>query len=155
MSYGYCATPLGNLRIEAEAGALTSVMFTDQSPLTEEVCGCPLIERAKQALTEYFAGCRPIFDLPLSPRGTLFQQRVWKALQTIPYGKTVSYSEIAHAIGMPAACRAVGKAVGANPLLILIPCHRVVRTNGELGGFSCGIERKKYLLWLESKKNVD
>ena len=105
--------------------------------------------QAKAQLSEYFAGTRQEFTLPLSPKGTPFQQKVWAALQTIPYGQTRSYGEIARQIGSPKAARAVGMANHHNPIAILIPCHRVVGQNGALTGYAGGLERKKALLQLE------
>ena len=90
------------------------------------------------------------FDLPLAPRGTPFQLRVWRALQDIPYGRTCSYSELAAAVGSPRACRAVGQANGRNPLMIVIPCHRVIAAGGGLGGYSGGLDIKRFLLRLEA-----
>jgi len=100
-------------------------------------------------LDEYFAGRRRHFDLRLAPRGTAFQQAVWQALQGIPYGKTCSYSELAHQLGRPQAMRAVGAANGANPISIVIPCHRVIGRNGSLTGYAGGLPRKQLLLELE------
>jgi len=101
-------------------------------------------------LREYFAGKRRDFDLPLAPSGTPFQLSVWNELRAIPYGRTKSYLDIANAIGKPAACRAVGAANGANPLPIVVPCHRVIGANGSLTGFGGGIDVKRRLLALES-----
>jgi methylated-DNA-[protein]-cysteine S-methyltransferase len=103
---------------------------------------------AKQ-LREYFAGTRREFELPLAPAGTEFQRAVWSVLRTIPYGRTWSYLDVANAIGKPSACRAVGAANGANPLPIVVPCHRVIGTNGSLTGFGGGLDVKKRLLALE------
>jgi O-6-methylguanine DNA methyltransferase len=100
-------------------------------------------------LSEYLIGERKSFDLPLNPRGTVFQQQVWKALCDIPYGETRSYKQIAEAIGNPKAVRAVGMANNRNPLLIVIPCHRVIGANGKLVGYGAGIEKKEFLLKLE------
>jgi methylated-DNA-[protein]-cysteine S-methyltransferase len=100
-------------------------------------------------LREYFDGKRREFDLPLVPAGTPFQQSVWNVLRTIPYGGTWSYLDVANAIGKPAACRAVGAANGANPLPIVVPCHRVIGVNGSLTGFGGGIDVKRRLLALE------
>jgi methylated-DNA-[protein]-cysteine S-methyltransferase len=100
---------------------------------------------------EYFAGERTEFEIPLEPRGTEFQKRVWQNLRTIPYGTTMSYLDIAKAIGSPRACRAVGAANGANRLLIVIPCHRVVGVNGALTGFNGGIKVKAKLLAFETR----
>ena len=102
-------------------------------------------------LEEYLAGERTEFDVPLCPRGTPFQQKVWQTLQTIPYGQTRSYGEIAEQIGRPKACRAVGMANHANPILVLIPCHRVVGKNGSLTGYTAGLELKQRLLELEKQ----
>lgn len=90
------------------------------------------------------------FDLPLAPQGTPFQLRVWRALQDIPYGRTCSYAELAAAVGSPRACRAVGQANGRNPLMIVIPCHRVIAAGGGLGGYSGGLDIKRFLLRLEA-----
>ena len=112
----------------------------------------PLLKTAERELMEYFAGRRTTFDLPLEPVGTDFQREVWRALTRIPFGRTVGYGAIAAAVNRPQAARAVGNACGANPIPILIPCHRVVASGGRLGGFSCGLDFKKFLLTLETKK---
>jgi methylated-DNA-[protein]-cysteine S-methyltransferase len=104
----------------------------------------------KQQLNDYFTGRLTTFDLPLAPHGTAFQQKVWQALQTIPYGKTISYGELARHIGQPTASRAVGLANGRNPISIIVPCHRVVGASGKLTGYGGGIERKQWLLNHES-----
>ena len=104
---------------------------------------------APAQLREYFAGTRRTFDLPLAPRGTAFQQRVWAALRAIPYGETCTYGELAAAIGSPSASRAVGMANHHNPIPIVIPCHRVIGANGTLTGYAGGLEIKRKLLALE------
>jgi methylated-DNA-[protein]-cysteine S-methyltransferase len=105
---------------------------------------------AVEQLTAYFAGELTVFDLPLAPVGTEFRQRIWRALDDIPYGTTVTYGELGAAAGQsPRAVRAVGGAVGANPLLVVRPCHRVVGASGALTGFAAGVERKRWLLELE------
>ena len=104
-----------------------------------------------EELEQYFQKKRTSFSIPLKLIGTPFQVRVWEALQTIPYGQTVSYAHIAKEIGRPKAVRAVGNAVGSNPFTIVIPCHRVVRTDGGIGGYAWGIERKKWLLEHETR----
>lgn len=109
-------------------------------------------EQEIKQLAEYFAGQRTEFDLALSFSGTLFQERVWRALQEIPYGKTVSYGQVAAQIGNPKAVRAAGTAVGHNPLPIIIPCHRVIRQNQELGGYRYGLALKRQLLEWENHK---
>jgi methylated-DNA-[protein]-cysteine S-methyltransferase len=103
-------------------------------------------------LDEYFAGTRTQFDLPLAPRGTEFQQKVWQELLRIPYGQTVTYSELATRLGDVKAVRAVGRANGANPIWLIIPCHRVVGADGSLTGYAAGIEVKRYLLELEGAR---
>ena len=108
----------------------------------------PLPEVRRQLL-EYLAGERRAFDLPLAPRGTGFQRRVWRALTEIPYGETRSYLQIAHTIGHPDACRAVGAANGDNPIAVIIPCHRVIGSNGALTGYGGGLPMKRFLLELE------
>jgi len=109
----------------------------------------PLLE-ARRQLAEYLAGDRRAFTLPLAPRGTEFERLVWQALVAIPYGETRSYAEVAAAIGRPAACRAVGRANGSNPIAIVIPCHRVIGSDGSLTGFGGGLPLKRFLLDLES-----
>jgi len=109
----------------------------------------PLVTKAIQQLQEYFTGRRREFDLPLAPAGSDFQMRVWQALRQIPYGETRSYGEVARAIGWEKAARAVGAANGANPIAIVIPCHRVIQADGSLGGYGGGTELKRYLLELE------
>ncbi len=102
-------------------------------------------------LEAYFAGRRRNFDLPLAPRGTAFQQRVWQALRTIPFGQTCSYRDLAGMIGNPAASRAVGGANRRNPIGLIIPCHRVIAADGGLGGYACGLARKRWLLEHEAR----
>lgn len=112
-----------------------------------------LIKKAHNQIEEYFNGTRKSFDLPLAPKGTEFQKKVWKALLNIPYGYTCSYKDIAISIGNEKACRAVGNANNKNPILIIIPCHRVIGANGDLVGYGSGLELKKRLLDLE-KNNL-
>lgn len=110
-----------------------------------------LLSRACRQLDEYFAGRRKRFDLPVCCEGTVFQRRVWEALTEIPYGETRSYEEIAVQIGSPKAQRAIGQANHCNPVLIVVPCHRVIHKNGDISGFACGLEAKRYLLSLEKR----
>ena len=141
-------SPLGMLTLIEQNGALISLAFTPGAlPLTPE---SPLLADAERQLAEYFAGSRKQFSLPLCPFGTSFQQQVWQSLLKIPYGESRSYAQLAKAMGKPNACRAVGGANGKNPLPILIPCHRVIAADGRLGGYSCGLERKIFLLQLEN-----
>lgn len=109
-----------------------------------------LLRKAKKQTAEYFLGKRKQFDLPLSPLGTVFQKSVWDALKTIPYGNVTSYGKIALQIGNPKAVRAVGGAIGRNPIGIIIPCHRVIGTNKKLTGYAGGLDRKQSLLAIES-----
>ena len=144
--YSY-ETALGSVTFVEEDGALLAI--TTQHTYEGERLETPLIQEAYRQLNEYLIGVRKCFDLPLNPRGTEFQQQVWKALCDIPYGGTRSYKQIAEAIGNPKAVRAVGMANNRNPLLIVITCHRVIGANGKLVGFGAGIEKKEYLLKLE------
>jgi len=109
----------------------------------------PLIREAAQQLAEYFSGRRRVFDLPLDLEGTAFQREVWEALRRIPYGETCTYGELARAIGRAGGARAAGAANGANPVAIIVPCHRVLAAGGGLGGYAGGLERKRFLLELE------
>lgn len=143
-------TPVGKICIGEENGSITRVTWTQlpKSYMQEET---ELILRCKKQLEEYFAGKRKTFDLPLAPKGTAFQQRVWKALQDIPYGELRTYQEIALAVDNPKGCQAVGGANGKNLIAILIPCHRVIGKDGSMTGYSGGLEKKEWLLELERK----
>lgn len=140
-------TPIGTLCLEEDGEALTAIRLGPKCE--EEQDESELLNEAKKQIMEYFAGKRTQFDLPLHMHGTEFQVKVWNALRQIPYGETRSYSEIAAAAGNPKACRAVGGANNKNPLLIVVPCHRVIGKNGSLVGFACGMDAKKHLLELE------
>ena len=144
--YSY-ETKLGSVTIVEEDGTLLSI--TTHRAYEGKRLETSLIKEAYRQLSEYLIGERKSFDLPLKPRGTVFQQQVWKALCDIPYGETRSYKQIAEAIGNPKAVRAVGMANNRNPLLIVVPCHRVVGANGKLVGYAAGIEKKEFLLKLE------
>ena len=109
----------------------------------------PLLDRLAAQLTEYFAGTRQDFEIPLALAGTAFQEHVWRRLLRIPYGRTVSYAELARRAGSPGGSRAVGRANGDNRIAIVVPCHRVIRANGDLGGYGGGLGRKRQLLELE------
>lgn len=143
------AFPFVRMLIAEEAGALVRVDFADVLPAGGIDRETPLLRETARQLNEYFAGCRRVFDLPLRPTGTPFQQKVWQALQTIPYGQTRSYQEIAGQIGNFKACRAVGYANHNNPIAIIIPCHRVIGKSGRLTGYAGGLELKERLLRLE------
>ena len=144
--YSY-ETKLGSVTFVEEDGTLLAI--TTHHTYEGKRVETPLIKEAYRQLSEYLMGKRKRFDLPLNPRGTEFQQQVWKALCDIPHGETRSYKQIAETIGNPKAVRAVGMANNRNPLLIVIPCHRVIGANGKLVGYGAGIEKKEYLLKLE------
>jgi methylated-DNA-[protein]-cysteine S-methyltransferase len=149
-------SPLGDLRLCASDAGLAAVLFRNDfsrhlgSDAVVEPGAHPVLELAQRQLAEYFGGRRQRFELPLDFFGTDFQQRVWTALLTIPYGETRSYAGMAAQIGAPRAVRAVGAANGRNPLSIVAPCHRVIGSNGSLTGFGGGLENKAWLLALES-----
>jgi methylated-DNA-[protein]-cysteine S-methyltransferase len=140
-------TPIGRLLLVRNEAALTNVDFVDGR--SEARSADALLLDAAAQLQAYFAGELERFELPLSPRGTEFQRRVWSAVAAIPYGTTTTYSAIAARLGMPAACRAVGAANGRNPLAIVVPCHRVIGASGALTGYGGGLHRKRALLELE------
>lgn len=143
-------TELGSITFMEEDGALLAIS-THRS--VEGICQeTALIKEAYHQLTEYLRGERETFYLPLNPKGTEFQKRVWKALCDIPYGETRSYKQVAEAIGNPKAVRAVGMANNRNPLLIVVPCHRVIGADGKLVGYAAGIDKKEFLLRLENDK---
>lgn len=146
-------SPLGNLLIVEEGDAVVYCQWEDS--VDERIISTweedkeqqnALLTVACRQLTEYFAGKRKAFDLPIRLNGTPFQQIVWKGLQQIPYGETLSYADLARQIGRNKAARAVGNANHHNPLMIIIPCHRVVASNGKMGGYAGGIARKAWLL---------
>lgn len=144
-------TALGSLLIKANDSAVTSIHFLKDSETVPELIDNHLIDQCIRELGEYFAGQRVSFDVPLAPKGTQFQKSVWMKLQEIPYGNTASYGEIARRVGNPKAARAIGLANNRNPIPIIIPCHRVLGSNGSLTGYAGGIENKSYLLALEGK----
>ena len=149
MDIHHYKSPLGALEIEADDKAITGLGILRKKPAIWQTSTNPLIAETCRQLDEYFAGKLQAFDLPLLPQGTPFQQTVWKQLQEIPYGQTISYAQLAKAINNPKACRAVGSANGKNPIAIIIPCHRVIAADGGLGGYSSGLENKIQLLALE------
>lgn len=141
------STPLGLMEIEANTDAVLSIHFVER---TRDVNSNAITELAKQQLLAYFAGDLEDFELPLAPAGTEFQHEVWNALRGIEFGHTCSYADIANKIDRPKAVRAVGAANGKNPLTIVVPCHRVIGSNGSLTGYASGTERKAWLLNHES-----
>ena len=138
--------PFGTLHIVSDGEAITAVTY---GPAPESDT-CPVIDEAIRQLTEYAAGARREFSLPLRPEGTPFQQAVWEALRTIPYGQTRTYGQIAAQVGRPKAARAVGGACNKNNILIVVPCHRVIGAGGSLTGFALGLDVKETLLKLEN-----
>ena len=144
-------SPVGVIALAAQDGALVRLYLPNAPTPRLMPHKTPLMEQAERQLMEYFRGERKQFDLPLVPEGTPFQKRVWQALKEIPYGQTCSYGDIARSIDCPKGFRAVGMANNRNPLPILIPCHRVVGSRGQLVGYTGGLELKTYLLELEKK----
>jgi len=141
----YFYSPIGNLRITGTEEGISAVLFCDRAGVSDP--NLPLtLQNCVQQLEEYFQGTRHTFDLPLLPQGTTFQKQVWKELQTIGYGKTCSYLHIARAVSGEKAIRAVGAANGRNPICIVVPCHRVIGSDGSLTGYAGGLWRKAWLL---------
>lgn len=155
----YYRFPIGWVRIEEDEDGYITRLCVEQEKqpqkygaamdmLDEET---PLMLKAREQLMEYFSGWRKSFDLPIKPEGTDFQKRVWAELVKIPYGETRSYKQVAESMGSPRSSRAIGGASNKNPIMILIPCHRVVGADGSLTGFAAGVEVKKQLLDLEQR----
>ncbi|MEU5693179.1 methylated-DNA--[protein]-cysteine S-methyltransferase [Actinosynnema sp. NPDC020468] len=146
-------SPIGDLTLVATDGLLSGVYMVEQRHRpAQDTFGTPdatPFAAVTEQLGEYFAGERTTFDLPLSLAGTEFQRRVWDALRDIPYGGTVTYGELARRLGNPTASRAVGLANGKNPVSVVVPCHRVVGSTGDLTGYGGGLERKRFLLDFE------
>jgi len=159
--YKEMKSPVGKLKLVARSRALVAVLWEKECPNRVKLDEMsldpqhPILIETERQLSEYFAGKRTQFDLPLQPEGTEFQKRVWRALREIPFGKTKSYLDLARAIGSPDASRAVGAANGKNPLSIIVPCHRVVGADGTLTGFAGGLETKAALLALEASRAHD
>ena len=150
--YSYCDTPIGRLLLTAQGGALTAIYFARHQeglPKAEWRRDNVALAGAAEELQTYFAGERTTFDVPMDLQGTPFERRVWNELLNIPFGVTVSYRDVAERIGQPKACRAVGLANGRNPVPIIVPCHRVIGSNGSLTGYGGGLEIKERLLALE------
>jgi methylated-DNA-[protein]-cysteine S-methyltransferase len=153
----YCFTPssLGNVLLVANGDALCGVYFDDQKylppidPAWQEDDRSEVLRAARRELDQYFAGSRKVFDLPLAPNGTSFQRAVWNAIAQVPWGETLTYAELASRAGHPGSARAAGAATGRNPLSIIVPCHRIVGSDGSLTGYAGGLDRKQKLLALE------
>jgi methylated-DNA-[protein]-cysteine S-methyltransferase len=147
-------SPIGMLTLTSNGSALTQLLIAREDDINDG-SGLPaadaVLVAAREQLDAYFDMRLTDFDLPLEPRGTDFQRRVWDSLKTIPFGETISYAELARRIDQPKAVRAVGAANGRNPLMIIVPCHRVIGADGSLTGFGGGIDRKRWLLDHETR----
>lgn len=157
LCYKHFASPVGKLKLVASEIGLIAILWENDNPrrvplkdMVEANEQSILVETERQ-LKEYFAGERDAFSIPLDLRGTAFQKDVWRALQAIPFGETLSYGEIAKRLGRPTASRAVGAANRRNPISIVVPCHRVIGSSGKLTGFAGGIDAKAHLLNLETR----
>ena len=156
--YMYMDSPVGALKLVAHDQALVAVMWDNEDHKRVRLAELiedrqhPMLHKVKLQLEEYFAGQRQQFDLPLDFQGTAFQQQVWQALLSIPYGETRTYKEIAVQLGNEKAVRAVGAANGKNPISIIAPCHRVIGSSGALVGFAGGLDKKQILLSLEQSQ---
>lgn len=150
-NYFFYDTPIGRVAIAEEEGKLVEFHFERKAGALGgvNVRETPVHQEAHRQLLEYFGGVRKKFELPLSPKGTAFQMKVWQALTEIPYGETRTYGQIAALTGNPKASRAVGLANNRNPIALFIPCHRVIGSDGKLVGFGGGLDVKEYLLRLE------
>ena len=151
-------SPAGSLIVAADEQAVREIRFAgtvrERPPPDERLetgAAETLLDRAERELKEYFAGSRRDFTFPIAPAGTPFQQEVWSALRTIPYGETRTYGQIAASVGRPRACRAVGMANNRNPIAIVVPCHRVVGSSGALTGYAGGLDAKALLLRIECR----
>lgn len=159
MKYCHVDSPVGTLLIACDGEAIRRIEFPrdgkpaqPESGWSESKSG--LLREAAEQLSEYFSGLRTVFTVPLHPEGTEFQKMVWHHLRNIPYGQTISYGELAKCLGNPKASRAVGAANACNPIPIMIPCHRVIGSDGTLTGFGGGLPTKKALLTLEAQHNL-
>ena len=152
---------VGKLKLVVNSDALVAVLWEQERPNRVKLETLkldpqqPILLETERQLKEYFFGTRTEFDLPLEPKGSEFQIKVWRALRQIPFGQTRSYLDLATAVGTPKASRAVGAANGRNPLSIVVPCHRVIGANGALTGFAGGLEVKAKLLALEARAQHD
>ncbi len=155
LRYTVQESPIGPLTLVADGMHLTAIRFARRNGAADierswqRDDDLPVLAQARAQLAEYFAGKRTHFTVPLKPAGTEFQQAVWRALQQVGFGRTSNYGALAASVGRPEAARAVGAAMGANPIPIIVPCHRVIGKDGSLTGFGGGLERKTRLLQLE------
>jgi methylated-DNA-[protein]-cysteine S-methyltransferase len=156
-TYDYFQSPHGRMLLVADDKALTAVCFVGQKYAPritadwQRDAGHPLLRKAKSELAEYFSGKRKRFSVKLAPRGTPFQRSVWKAIARVGFGKTIAYAELARRAGRPGSARAAGAATGRNPIGVIVPCHRIVGSNGSLTGYAGGLSKKRALLALEAR----
>lgn len=140
-------TEVKNILLKGDEAGVSEIVFVDEAEAKEMLTEIPVeLQKAKQQLQDYFAGKRQVFDFALAPQGTSFQKKVWNELKNIPFGKTISYLDLAKRLGDPKVIRAAASANGKNPLPIVIPCHRVIGSDGSLTGYAGGLWRKKWLL---------
>lgn len=157
LSYDYFTSPQGRMLLAADGKGLYSVSFIGQKYAPRVAAGWqrdarhPLLCQAKRELAEYFSGRRQRFSVKLAPRGTPFQRSVWKAISGVGFGRTIAYAELARRAGRPGSARAAGAATGRNPIGIIVPCHRIVGSNGSLTGYAGGLSKKRALLALEAR----
>ena len=146
----FTSSPIGELFLAEKDGKICEIAPKERRTRKDFILAqTPLLLEAEKQLAQYFEGRRKTFDLPLLFEGTPFQTKIWQSLIKIPYGKTISYAELAAEAGNKKAARAAGNANNKNPILIVVPCHRVIAADGSLAGFACGIDKKKFLLALE------
>ena len=157
VSYDYFKSPQGRMLLVAGDEGLASVSFIGQKYAPRVAAGWqrdaahPLLRKAKHELAEYFSGKRTRFSVKLAPRGTPFQRAVWKAISGVGFGRTIPYAELARRAGRPGSARAAGAATGRNPIGVIVPCHRIVGSNGSLTGYAGGLAKKRALLALEAR----
>ncbi|NND61624.1 MAG: methylated-DNA--[protein]-cysteine S-methyltransferase [Flavobacteriaceae bacterium] len=149
MELAYMNTPIGNIEIKGNNFGISSIQFVEEAVSSSESVPDSL-QNVMTQLREYFSNNRASFDIKLNPEGTDFQNKVWQELQQIPFGKTTSYQKMANRLGDPKVIRAAASANGKNPIAVVIPCHRVIGTDGSLTGYAGGLHRKKWLLEHES-----
>ena len=150
MPFATIPTPAGRLLLEERGGALARISYLrDREEKGERPVWTPLLEETRRQLDAYFAGRLRVFDLPLDLRGTDFQKAVWRQLCAIPFGELMTYGEVARVLERPGAARAVGMACHVNPVMIVVPCHRIVGADGSLTGYAPGLDVKRFLLRLE------
>ena len=155
LAYDQFDTPHGTMLVTATPKGLAGVYFKGQKHFPKKRewqrdARHPMLRRARRELAEYFAGKRKRFDVPLDPQGTVFQRKIWKAISSVSFGRTLTYSEIAKRAGHAGSARAAGAATGRNPISVIVPCHRIMGSDGSLTGYAGGLNRKRALLRLES-----